>query len=88
MRSAIAVALSALVTLAAVPVASAQNDQRVSAPPRATTNPALPVRDEAPPVVSDDNANGLTKEQEIAIPYHPCIQATGWVNGHLRCNNN
>jgi hypothetical protein len=87
MRYAIAAALSALVTLATVSVASAQNDQKVSAPSRATTNPVPKVRDNAPPAVGDNNANVLTREQEIAIPYRPCIQAIGWVNGHLVCNN-
>ena len=86
MRYAIAAALSALVIFATVSVASAQNPQ-VPAPPRATTNPAPTVRDNAPRVVRDDNANGFNLEQENAIPYRPCIEATGWVNGHLRCNN-
>ena len=87
MRYAIAAALSALVIFATVSVASAQNPQRVPAPPRATTNPAPTVRDNAPRVVRDDNANGFNLEQENAIPYRPCIEATGWVNGHLRCND-
>jgi len=39
-----------------------------------------------------DNENGLggkgvTVEQENAIPYRPCSEVLGWVNGHLNCRN-
>jgi hypothetical protein len=52
---------------------------RASGPSGVTTNQT--------PTVSD-NANGLTVEQENAIPYRPCMEAYGWVNGRLRCGNN
>lgn len=78
MRSAIIAALSALATLAMVSIVSAQNDQGASGPSRVTTNQT--------PTVGD-NANGLTVEQEKAIPYRPCMEAYGWVNGRLRCGN-
>ena len=34
-----------------------------------------------------DNLPGISAEQEIAIPYTPCVQPMGWVNGRLRCDN-
>jgi hypothetical protein len=75
MRSVIIAAMAALATLAMVSVASAQNGQRQ--------------RTDAPTVRQDNSsgANGLSVEQENAIPYHPCTEALGWVNGHLVCRN-
>jgi hypothetical protein len=78
MRSAIIAALSALATLAMVSIVSAQNDQGASGPSRVTANQT--------PTISD-NANGLTVQQEKAIPYRPCMEAYGWANGRLRCGN-
>jgi hypothetical protein len=74
MRSAIIATLSVLVTLATVSVASAQNDQSVAKPGRET--PA-----------ASNNPSGITVEKENAVPYHPCTEAYGWVNGRLRCDN-
>jgi hypothetical protein len=75
MRSAIIAAMSALAALAMVSVASAQYGK--------------PVRSDAPTVRHDNNsdADRLSVEQEDAIPYHPCTEALGWVNGHLVCRN-
>jgi hypothetical protein len=72
MRSAMIAALSALASLAMVSIASAQDNQG-----GATTK--------AP--TAGDNAHGLTVEEENAIPYRPCMEAYGWINGHLQCNN-
>ena len=51
-----------------------------------------PVRSSEPvtPPVSNENGldgHGLTVEQENAIPYRPCSEVLGWVNGHLICRN-
>jgi hypothetical protein len=80
MRSTIIAALSALATLAMASIVSAQDDPCGSGPSRITTNQT--------PTVSDNANGGLTVEQESAIPYRPCMEARGWVNGHLVCSNN
>ena len=72
MRSMIFAALVAATTIS---VASAEG---VSTP--------LPT----PPVTTDNviaKPQGISPQQEIAIPYIPCIKAVGWVNGRLRCDN-
>ena len=76
MRSAIIAALSALAALAMVSAASATDPSSVH------INHAPTVSDKDSPDV-----NGLTAEQENAIPYRPCMDAAGWVNGRLRCRN-
>ena len=53
---------------------------------------ALPVGSPEPatPPVSNENGvdgHGLTVEQENAIPYRPCAEVLGWVNGHISCRN-
>ena len=53
---------------------------------------APPVRSSEPatPPVNNENGvdgHGLTVEQENAIPYRPCAEVLGWVNGHLSCRN-
>jgi hypothetical protein len=42
-----------------------------------------------PPVNNENgvNGHGITVEQENAIPYRPCMEVLGWVNGHLSCRN-
>ena len=42
------------------------------------------------PAVSNENGpdgNGLTVQQENAIPYRPCTAVLGWVNGRMSCRN-
>jgi hypothetical protein len=80
----IVVILSAVATLATVSIASAQNDQRVSDRPRATTNAPAAAKNAA----TKDATSLTTLEQEIAMPYRPCINARGWVNGRLVCGDN
>jgi hypothetical protein len=75
MRSAIIAALSALVALAMVSAAFAQTDQGIR-----TNHPIARDKD-------NSQASGLTTEQEDAVPYRPCMEALGWVNGRLRCSN-
>jgi hypothetical protein len=72
-RSAFMTALSALATVAMITAAFAADPSSVR------TNHA--------PTVSDNSSNGLTAEQENAIPYRPCMEAVGWANGRLRCRN-
>jgi hypothetical protein len=75
MRFTIIAALSALATLAMASIVCAKDDQGASGPTKQT------------PTVSDNAHGGPTVEQEKAIPYRPCMEARGWVNGHLRCHN-
>ena len=73
MRSIIFAALVAATTIS---VASAGGVSTPSPPP--------------PPVTTDNviaKPQGISPQQEIAIPYIPCIKAVGWVNGRLRCDN-
>jgi hypothetical protein len=44
---------------------------------------------QSPPADNENgpDGNGLTVEQENAIPYHPCVEALGWINGRLSCRN-
>jgi hypothetical protein len=83
MRSAIISAVSALAALAMMSVvATAQIDQSVANPSYEPANHA--------PMVGDKNSSdgtGLNAEQEGKIPYHPCTEALGWVNGRLQCRN-
>jgi hypothetical protein len=58
----------------------------------AETFQGSPVRSSGPvtPPVSNENGldgHGLTVEQENAIPYRPCTEVLGWVNGHVSCRN-
>lgn len=80
MRSTIIAALSALATLAMASIVYAQDDQGASGQSRMITKQTS--------TVSDKANGGPTTEQENAIPYHPCMEADGWVNGRLRCDNN
>lgn len=81
MRAIIFAALTALATMSMASIASAQqDDQGASGPSRSTTQQRPTAR---------DNANGgLTVQQENEIPYRPCMEAHGWVNDRLRCDNN
>ena len=53
-------------------------------PPFASSVPIQP-----PPADNENGSDGkgLTVEQENAIPYRPCTEVLGWVNGHIRCRN-
>jgi hypothetical protein len=52
-------------------------------PPVRTSEPTTP------PAVNENgpDGHGITVEQENAIPYRPCTEVLGWVNGHLSCRN-
>jgi hypothetical protein len=87
-RFAIISTLVAAATLATVSIASAQNDPRVSDPPRATTNAPAATKNAAAKDAATNDAKGLTTlEQGIAVPYRACINARGWVNGRLLCTD-
>jgi len=80
MRTLIAVAaLSASVALTMGFSAESYED-----PPFASSVPI-----QSPPADNENGSNGkgITVEQENAIPYRPCTEALGWVNGHLSCRN-
>jgi hypothetical protein len=69
-----ALVLGIVATLAAISIASAADNKAVKAPqPDVTTTGAAP---QAP-------YGGLTPKEHDAIPYQPCIDAKGWVNGKL-----
>ena len=82
MRSVIIAALTALAAAATISIACAQNDQSISSPPQ----PAPAVNDK-PPSITAEKEPGITVKQESAVPYRPCREAQGWVNGRLRCDN-
>jgi hypothetical protein len=79
MRSLITAA-ALLVTVALTMGFTAESFQ---APPVPSSEPV------APPVDNENgiDGHGLTVEQEYAIPYRPCTEVLGWVNGHLKCRN-
>jgi hypothetical protein len=88
MRVSIIAALSSLTCLTMVSFAFAQTNQGVSRPPDVTANPKPPsVPTNPAPDGTGAKLPGITVEEESAIPYRPCTEAIGWVNGHLRCNN-
>jgi hypothetical protein len=64
-------------TLAAISIASAADNKAVKASPDATATVAPP----------DAQCGGLTPKEHVAIPYQPCIDAKGWRNGKLVCDN-
>ena len=72
---------AALVAAATISVASAENDEDVTGP----SPPPKPPQAVAP--VTTDPTPGISVQQQAAIPYHPCVEALGWVNGRLRCDN-
>jgi hypothetical protein len=85
MRFTIVSKLTAAATLATISTAFAQNDQRV---PRATTNAPATTKNADPKDAATGNVPGLiTSEHEKAIPYRACINARGWANGRLVCDD-
>ena len=72
---------AALVAAATISVASAENDEDVTGP----SPPPKPPQAVAP--VTADQTPGISPQQQAKIPYHPCVEALGWVNGRLRCDN-
>lgn len=77
MRPALLATVSALATLAAVSIASAGDNKSSKDTSRETTNTAP----------ADAPYGGLTPKQHVDIPYQPCREALGWVNGRLHCDN-
>jgi hypothetical protein len=43
--------------------------------------------DKTPGFSPQDETPGISPQQQAKIPYIPCTEAVGWVNGRLRCNN-
>jgi hypothetical protein len=78
MRTALIATMSALATLAAISIASAADNKAVKA-----AQPNVKAAG-APP---DAPYGGLTPKEHVAIPYQPCIDAKGWKNGKLVCDN-
>jgi hypothetical protein len=81
-RSAIAMALSATVVLATISAASAQDGKGATRKQGATPSPTVDKQSKA-----DDPSAIITLEKGIAAPYRACINARGWVNGRLVCND-
>ena len=79
MRSMIFAALVAATTIS---VASAEDLSTQAPSPSPPPKPPQPV---AP--VTTDQTPGIGAQQQAAIRYHPCVEALGWVNGRLRCDN-
>jgi hypothetical protein len=64
--------------LAAISIASAADNKAVKAPQPDVKATGAP---------SDAPYGGLTPKEHVAIPYQPCIDAKGWKNGKLVCDN-
>jgi hypothetical protein len=78
MRTALIATMSALATLAAISITLAADNKVVKAPqPDVNATGAPP----------DAPYGGLTPKEHVAIPYQPCIDAKGWKNGKLVCDN-
>jgi hypothetical protein len=84
-RSAIAVALSATVILAAASIASAQEDKGASRKPAAVPSATVDKATADKQSKADDPGAIISLEKGIAIPYRACVNARGWVNGRLLC---
>ena len=84
MRFAIISVLAAAATLATVSTIFAQNDQRV---PGATTKAPAATKNAAKDAATGDVPGLITSEQQKAVPYRACINARGWVNGRLLCDD-
>jgi hypothetical protein len=77
MPSPLVATLSALAFLAIVSAAVAEGSKETKDSSPATSSGTT----------VSDNVPGITVEQQRAVPYHPCRETLGWVNGRLRCNN-
>ena len=84
MRFAIISILTAAATVATVSSVFAQNDQRV---PRVTTNAPAATKNAATKDGGTGETSLTTLEQQKAVPYRACINARGWVNGRLVCDD-
>jgi hypothetical protein len=85
MRTALITTMSALATLAAISIAHAADNKAVKAPQPDVTAPQPDVT--ATGAAPDAPYGGLTPKEHVAIPYQPCIDAKGWRNGKLVCDN-
>ena len=75
MRPALIATVSALAILAAVSIASAGDNKNTKDPSGQTDESSRSIR------------RNLTPKEHVDIPYQPCREALGWVNGRLRCDN-
>jgi hypothetical protein len=75
--------IAAAALLASVTLTMGFTAESFQAPPGPSSQPATP------PVNNENglDGHGLTVEQENAIPYRPCTEVLGWVNGHVSCRN-
>jgi len=73
--------------LAPVSIVFAQNDGRVSRQQRTTTTAPVATTGTVKDSKADDPNGIITLEQGIAVPYRACINARGWVNGRLVCDD-
>jgi hypothetical protein len=76
--------ITAAALLASVALTMGFTAESFQGPPFPSSKPAY-----TPPVDNENgpDGHGLTVEQENAIPYRPCTEVLGWVNGHLSCRN-
>ena len=80
-----ALSAAAFVAMASVAIAGSRQSTRDPAGQPAGASQGTSPQHAGPNYV--ENVPGITAEQERAIPYHPCVEAYGWVNGRLRCSN-
>jgi hypothetical protein len=73
--------------LAPVSIVFAQNDGRAPRQKRTTTTAPVATTGTVKDSKADDQNGIITLEQGIAVPYRACINARGWVNGRLVCDD-
>jgi hypothetical protein len=86
-RSASIFILSVTAIIATVSITSAQNDVRIPRQQRSTTTAPAATGGTTKDSKADDPNGIISLEQGIAVPYRACINARGWVNGRLVCND-
>jgi hypothetical protein len=84
LRSAISATTAALVLLAGAALAAAADSARDAKPPAAPANAAATTATKKEPQA---DPGIVPLQDEDAIPYQPCINARGWVDGRLECTN-
>lgn len=87
MRLATVFMMAVTAILAPVSIVFAQNDGRVSRQQRTTTTAPVATTGTVKDSKADDPNGIITLEQGIAVPYRACINARGWVNGRLVCDD-
>jgi hypothetical protein len=84
MRLKVVITLISFATLAAVSIAFAEDKKAIANNKVVKYDTEREVTTTGP---VDAPYGGITRKEHDAIEYQPCLQALGWDNGKLRCNN-